>query len=210
MYVKRKPRLTRHESQEATRRRLIEAAAQAFIRHGFDAASVETIVAEAGFSRGAFYSNFSSKDELLLAVLQANRQEFDSALHAIVRRETDPARRLRAILDWYVNQNVNRGWMMLEMEFTLRACRNRRARVRMEEFNRQRAADYSALIGRHFEETGAVPAGRPENIALVLFAAAKGLAALAMVDSSAGGTELYAECRDLVFKRLMAAKGSQE
>jgi AcrR family transcriptional regulator len=84
-YVKRQQRLTRRESQQATRDRLIQAAEKAFIRSGFDASPVERIAEEAGFSRGAFYSNFRSKDELFIAVLDKKRREIAGALDEIFR-----------------------------------------------------------------------------------------------------------------------------
>ena len=52
-----------------TRDALVEAAAEVFATKGFNGASMEEIAAEAGFTRGAIYSNFGSKDELLIAVL---------------------------------------------------------------------------------------------------------------------------------------------
>jgi AcrR family transcriptional regulator len=52
--------------REATRQKLLDAAAQVFAEEGLDAASVEAICERAGFTRGAFYSNFDSKDELFL------------------------------------------------------------------------------------------------------------------------------------------------
>src|SRR5881409_2831591 len=68
--AKRQPRLTRTERQAQTRADLLEAAARVFARRGFAGASVEAIAAEAGFTRGAFYSNFSSKEELFAELLQ--------------------------------------------------------------------------------------------------------------------------------------------
>jgi AcrR family transcriptional regulator len=53
-------------SRENTRARLLEAAAQVFAEVGLDGASVEAVCERAGFTRGAFYSNFESKDELFL------------------------------------------------------------------------------------------------------------------------------------------------
>lgn len=53
-------------SRENTRARLLDAAAQVFAEVGLGGASVEAIVERAGFTRGAFYSNFDSKDELFL------------------------------------------------------------------------------------------------------------------------------------------------
>ena len=175
MYVKQK-RLTRRESQDATRERLIQAARKAFVRHGFDAASVEKIAADAGFSRGAFYSNFRSKDELFVAVLQAERQGIEKALDEIVRRESDPAKRLHAVLQWYINIDLKQAGTILQTEFMLRAFRNRAARARMAEFNRRRIADYTALVTRHFAESGAAPSVRPEIIAVTLLAAASAMA----------------------------------
>lgn len=52
--------------REATRAKLLDAAAQVFAEVGLDAASVEAICERAGFTRGAFYSNFETKDELFL------------------------------------------------------------------------------------------------------------------------------------------------
>src|SRR3989440_8786878 len=71
MYPSAAPgRLPRAEKQEETRRRLLDAAASVFIRRGFQGASIEEITAEAGFTRGAFYSNFETKEEMFVELLQ--------------------------------------------------------------------------------------------------------------------------------------------
>lgn len=54
----------------ATRERLAEAAIRIFARKGVEGATVEEICDEAGFTRGAFYSNFESKNALCIDVLQ--------------------------------------------------------------------------------------------------------------------------------------------
>lgn len=64
------PRLTRRESQELTRRRLIESAATLFADHGVRSTSLIAVAENAGFSRGAVHGNFSDKDELAAAVVQ--------------------------------------------------------------------------------------------------------------------------------------------
>lgn len=56
--------------REQTRARLLDAAHEVFAEVGMDAASVEMICERAGFTRGAFYSNFESKDELFLALVR--------------------------------------------------------------------------------------------------------------------------------------------
>ena len=64
-----KQRLSRKESQIQTRERLLEAGLRVFSRRGYYAASVDEIAAEAGFSKGAVYSNFESKEDLFLALI---------------------------------------------------------------------------------------------------------------------------------------------
>ena len=63
-------RVRTRPTRDDTRDKLFEAAARVFEQHGIGGASIETIAAAAGFSRGAFYSNFKSKDELIIAMIE--------------------------------------------------------------------------------------------------------------------------------------------
>src|SRR5215475_8855734 len=63
-------RLRTRPTRDDTRDKLFEAAARVFEEQGINAASIEAIAAAAGFTRGAFYSNFDSKDELIIAMLE--------------------------------------------------------------------------------------------------------------------------------------------
>src|SRR5437868_6654798 len=60
----------RREAQAEARERMLDAAADCFARKGFAGSSVDDITMEAGFSRGAFYSNFRSKDEVLILLFE--------------------------------------------------------------------------------------------------------------------------------------------
>lgn len=62
--------MTSTPRREATRRRLLDAAVQEFAARGIDSTSVEQISEAAGFTRGAFYSNFADKDELILSIVE--------------------------------------------------------------------------------------------------------------------------------------------
>jgi AcrR family transcriptional regulator len=68
-------RLTRSERKEQIRADLIAAAKDVFLRRGYHQASLEEISAEAGWSKGAIFSNFAGKDDLFMAVLEAHNQE---------------------------------------------------------------------------------------------------------------------------------------
>lgn len=209
MYVKRMRRLTRRQSQELTRAKLIEAAEKAFIRFGFDAASVEQIAEAAGFSRGAFYSNFADKDSLFLAVLNKRRLETANAVEGIFLLNPDAAQRLRAVRDWYVTQWQQKEWITLRTEFQLRALRNRTVRTRLAHLLRQELDTYSALVAQYFAEAGTAMVHRPETIALSLVAMAQGLGSIALVDAEWASGLGFAEAPNLVFNRLLSIPGEE-
>jgi AcrR family transcriptional regulator len=66
-----RPRLSRAERQQQTRAELLAAAHRVFLRDGFHGASLTEIAEEAGYTFGAVYSNFQNKDDLFLAVMDA-------------------------------------------------------------------------------------------------------------------------------------------
>jgi AcrR family transcriptional regulator len=94
-------------TRDDTRDKLFDAAASVFEEQGIGGASIEAIAAAAGFTRGAFYSNFKSKDELIIAMLEdhveqsirrnlelltqhTNLDDFIAALKAMDRSRQDP------------------------------------------------------------------------------------------------------------------------
>jgi AcrR family transcriptional regulator len=93
-------RVRTRPTRDDTRDKLFEAAARVFEEQGINAASIETIAAAAGFTRGAFYSNFASKDELIAAMLedhveQAIRRNLDLlAKHQDLQNYLDAYRKI--------------------------------------------------------------------------------------------------------------------
>ena len=77
-------RLTREESRDQTRERLLEAGAMIFAKKGLAGSSVEDIAAHAGYTRGAFYSNFASKNELFIELLKRDHQDIQQSLEQIL------------------------------------------------------------------------------------------------------------------------------
>ncbi|MFJ4044323.1 TetR/AcrR family transcriptional regulator [Microbacterium sp. NPDC089987] len=116
-------------SRENTRARLLHAAAQVFAETGLDGATVEAVCERAGFTRGAFYSNFASKDELFLTLassvgearLAAVRERITAMLDENVIRETDPGTLVRQIMDSGDDDRLD---VMLMSEIRLRALRD--------------------------------------------------------------------------------------
>jgi AcrR family transcriptional regulator len=100
-------RVRTRPTRDDTREKLFEAAAQVFEEQGIGGASIEDLAAAAGFTRGAFYSNFKSKDELIIAMLEdhveqtirrnldllarhQNLADFIDALKTMDRSQQDP------------------------------------------------------------------------------------------------------------------------
>src|ERR1700750_709854 len=84
-------RLRTRPTRDETCEKLFEAAARVFEEQGIGGASIEGIVAAAGFTRGAFYSNFKSKDELIIAMLEDHvEQSFRRYLDLLAMHRTLP------------------------------------------------------------------------------------------------------------------------
>jgi len=194
--MKARKRLTREESKELTRARLIDAAEKIFIRRGFDEASVDEISEMAGYSRGAFYSNFDNKEQLFLAVIDRRRPK---PLDEVLDQVPESFERMAAARQWFSVQWRLKDFVALRMEFSRKAFRDRSVRAHFSEMIRQELNAYSATVGRYLcanDETQ-----RTDVVVLVLLAAALGLGILA-VDTDPEREHMYAEAAELVFDRM--------
>ncbi|MEX0869046.1 MAG: TetR/AcrR family transcriptional regulator [Nitriliruptoraceae bacterium] len=97
-------RRTRAEQQEETRRRLLDAASAVFAESGFEGASIDAITQRAGYTRGAFYSNFASKAELLIALSKQRMAAMHAELLPRVADATGDAQ-FEAAADWLLTQS---------------------------------------------------------------------------------------------------------
>ena len=200
-------RLTRKEKQAQTRERLLEAAHRVFLRQGLQGSSVEEITAEAGFSRGAFYSNFESKDQLFVELLHDRIYAgYRRILDRIPESGATPRERLRwgaeRIRD--VQDEEEGRWLFrLWLECLTQAARD-------EEFRKLAATFWSgnrgamAAEGRaQYEELGREPPLPPEQIATAMIALDIGLAVQHLVDPDAVSLDLYVPLYDLLFGPLV-------
>jgi AcrR family transcriptional regulator len=184
--------------------RLIEAAERVFIRKGFEDASVEEISETAGYSRGAFYSNFESKEQVFLTVIDRRRPKpFDN----IFQELSGSTERTAALREWFSHQWRLKDFIALRMEFSRRAMRDRSVRKHLAEFRRRELETYAASLRRYLCVADAVPADGPEIIALVLLAVAHGLGNLA-IDTEPESEQMYTEAAKLAFDRLSAPQNS--
>lgn len=110
-------RLTREENQALTRSRLLSVAKQHFARDGYAASSLDRIAEEAGFSKGAVYSNFSGKEELFLGVLEEHGRVSVDEILKVVKGAPDIDRAIDRIAAWATRSSRLGNWPMLVLEY---------------------------------------------------------------------------------------------
>lgn len=120
----RPQRLTREVSREQTRARLRSSAISAFARHGIAGARIETIAEEAGYSRGAFYSNYKTKLDLLVDLLRERQIAEIQHWREILGNSTDLDRDLAELSARYDDHEDMHESGMLGLELLLEAERN--------------------------------------------------------------------------------------
>src|SRR5271166_5705353 len=94
--LRAKPVSRQKARTQATRSKLLEAAERIFARDGFEAARLEDIASEAGYTRGAFYANFDSKEDIFFTLLAHWISGRIEQVSSLLRRHGTPADRLRA------------------------------------------------------------------------------------------------------------------
>jgi len=107
---------------------VLEAASEVFAERGFHGATVEDICERAGFTRGAFYSNFGSKDDLVVELSRRHAEALVDRIRRASKRERASAHEvLRDVFAALADDSRER-WLVLTTEFTLHAIRDADAR----------------------------------------------------------------------------------
>ena len=143
--ARRGERPTRSERQAATRAALLRSASRSICEHGMHGASIDRIAAEAGYTKGAFYANFASKEELFLVMLDEKFAAELERLEAAMAGSGEPADEARQAAEQFLTY-VDRDpeWPRLYQEFAAHAARD-------DAFRAELAARRSALRARMAE-----------------------------------------------------------
>ncbi|WP_431280290.1 TetR/AcrR family transcriptional regulator [Leifsonia poae] len=125
---------TESARRQKTRSRLLDAAFEIFAEHGVHAASVEMITEAAGFTRGAFYSNFSTKEELFFALMEREKtmriEQLNEGVAQFLTPLTDEGAGIgddqvvEIITKVLELQSDDRRWWLVQSEFLLLALRD--------------------------------------------------------------------------------------
>jgi len=142
------------ERTRATRRKLLDAAKRIFAQDGFEAARLEDIAAGAGYTRGAFYAHFKSKEDIFFALFEEWVRERIESFTSAVRRHSDPAKKLMALRTHYAELATDRRLVLISMEFKQFALRHPEAHARLRIRHRRIRASFGALFSEIMDALG--------------------------------------------------------
>ena len=146
-------KITRHAEKTAqTRSRLLRSAEKIFARDGFEAAKLEEIAADAGYTRGALYANFDTKEDLFMELLaeevERRMARARESAGARAKLPTSKEELYRAMRKGYINSLKNPAWNILFLEYKLFVLRHPAYR---DKISKMQAKAY-ATMGSSLEE----------------------------------------------------------
>lgn len=174
--------MTREARRDETRQRLLEAASRLIASKGLDASSVEEIAAEAGYTRGAFYSNFEDKASLLLAIMEKEQQRVTAELETMFGADLPTADFERSVLHYYMTIYRDGACFMPWMEAKLLSIRDPSFRERMRGALLETQSIITRFVNAYHERTGRPATIPAEQLALGLMSLCEGLQFAHMAD----------------------------
>lgn len=178
----KRTRLTREQSRDQTRERLLDAAQAMFMGKGFVGASVEDIAQAAGYTRGAFYSNFGSKSELLVELLRRDHEAVQADLRSIFATNTSREDMEARVLAYYSRMPQDNKAFLLWVEAKLLAARDARFRTRFNAFMKEKRDQLAAYIEEFSARVGTPLTLAPELLVIGLMGLCDGVQFLAAAD----------------------------
>ncbi len=175
-------RRSRAETSEANRRAVIAAARQQFEERGFHGASLDGIAEAAGFSKGAVYSRFASKDEVFLAVMEDHIERRAAATRAQLADLDDDAD-LTALARGSVQASVATiAWQAALLEFRAHAWRDPAVNDRYRRLHQRTVDSIAGFMAEVFRRHGGSPPVPVEEMAVAALGIATGVVTEYMAD----------------------------
>ena len=143
-------------SRANTRARLLEAAYRVFAEKGFAASTIEDVCEAAGFTRGAFYSNFASMNELFFALWRHRNDAFVARLADIAAAARDEPRSADRLLEAMTTtvDDESRTWFLVNTDFLLHALRHPELAAELAVHRRRLRQRLGTLVADHLDRRG--------------------------------------------------------
>jgi AcrR family transcriptional regulator len=125
---KNKPQARTQETQS----KILDAAEAIFSAQGFEKTQLEEVAAHAGYTRGAIYAHYSSKEDLFLALMEHRVLTKFGAIRHAIEIEPDISKRPEIFKRWITAKLGDHSWGTLMLEFKLYALRRPRSREKLQ------------------------------------------------------------------------------
>jgi len=181
----RSKRLTRQESRARTREQLLASAREVFGSVGYENASIDLIAETAGYSKGAYYSNFDTKEEIFLELLETHSSQDVPEIAALLEGVDDPNEMIDVISNWAASGSRDPAWGVMALEVLRRARQDKTFSARHAKLFRSQWQGLGKILVRMFPD-GKAPA-TPEVLGALVFELTYG-ASSAFTDRPGVGT----------------------
>jgi AcrR family transcriptional regulator len=179
-------RLTREQSAERTRSKLLQAAEAVFLESGFHSATLENVAERAGFTTGAVYSRFGGKADLFLALLEDRNPRTVRAFADVVAEVEDGRELVGSFTRWW-SERLREGpaWSLVLVEFWTSAGRDPVMRERFAASHERLMSSIGAIVDEAAARLGVQLHVPSIELARVTTALARGLALERLVNQDA-------------------------
>ncbi|WP_245767735.1 TetR/AcrR family transcriptional regulator [Stigmatella erecta] len=206
--------MSREESQERTRTALLDSAREQIATHGVAAASVRSISEAAGFSQGAFYSNFASKEAMLLEVMAEHMRDEAARFGAAVEKallEAGPngagLAAVEALRGYLHTLNTDGNWPMLTIELQLYANRSESFAAQFNTSKTLFQSEIAKTLTHLFTRLKLRPALDPLKLAIGFIALSNGYAVQGNTAAPEGVGEIMFTFLDALIRSSQRTEG---
>lgn len=168
-------RLTREESRDQTRQRLLDAAEKLIAKKGLASTSVEDIAEAAGYTRGAFYSNFGGKNDLFIELLRRDHQQATEELNSLLSDDI-PVEQLQArTREIYSQLYRDNECFMNWTEARMAAARDAKFRTKLSALMQEKRMQIARFIEYFYQRVGVTPPSSPDAMAMGFMSLVEGV-----------------------------------
>ncbi|PRO42925.1 TetR/AcrR family transcriptional regulator [Bacillus sp. LLTC93] len=170
-------RKTQKERKEETRKLLLKSAVENFAKYGFHGVSIDKMTEHAGFSKGAFYAHFHSKEEIFLALLEEQMQLHVEKINAFLAEKPSLLHFPEKMNQYSLySLEANRTWSLLNMEFLLYAMRNEEVRYKWSDMILQSVKQIAQSIEKLIKKENVTCTLSSEEMAWTILSLENGMA----------------------------------
>jgi AcrR family transcriptional regulator len=198
---------TRLERSEITRAALVRSASRLICELGMDGASIDRIAADAGYTKGAFYVHWDSKEDMFLTLLDEHFDAGLASLDAVLEGTGDPAAEARAAAEGFLARAESEPeWRGLYLQLAGHAARNSAFAERFAARQRDLRERMAEVFARWAADLGAKPALPARDVAAIVMSMADGFLLARIIDPTLE-EGLYGTMFEVFLHGLMAMPG---